>query len=403
MPSDDHRGELKRLLKQIGVPAEEIDIKLIELDEIKQSFIWRCEHRAKSPRISAVVSQLRALADAAQRACAGCEASIPDEILPATYDALTGRYPFSNIDVAPVTAETLEHPEVYGDLYRTAVVNAPVAPHVVNAAMRQLPDEPHLVAVRSMPFPFDAANVYFFGDLPEPEPGNLRQRLEDFIVYEPDAASAILQRVQEGVHRATRDPARENPGRRTLYDWAEPTPAARLAFDVIDLVLEPATARPKAAVQKLVTAIIDVLIGDPNSDCVRQDVIGSMLTIWVALNQHLVVAERLSGMLDGRPGRPESLCERRRRRLWPACHAVVMDSTAELVRRACMGDNHHVRQLRSKPRPRREKRGVAIAPKARATGLPVATLDLAAAAQAETDAQFLIKLARACKPWLRAG
>lgn len=163
------------------------------------------------------------------------------------------------------------------------------------------------------------------------------------------------------------------------------------------------TLRPKAAVQKLVTGIINVLIDDPNSDCVRQDVIGSMLTIWVSLNDYLVVGQRLSVMLDGRPGEAELPRQRRRRRLWRACHAVVMDSIAELVPRARMGDHHQVWQLGNNRNPRRTKGKMAIAPKARATGLPVATLDLAAAAQAKTDAQFLLKLARACKPWLRVG
>lgn len=99
------------------------------------------------------------------------------------------------------------------------------------------------------------------------------------------------------------------------------------------------TLRPKALLQKLVTAIINVLIDDPNSDCVREDVIGSMLTIWVSLNEHLAVVQRLSGMLDGRPAGAEL---RRRRRLWRVCHAVVMDSIAEPVRRARMGDHHQM-------------------------------------------------------------
>lgn len=403
MPSNDDGGELERLLDRIGVPAEQIQIKIVELEEATLSYRWRCERRANSPRISAVVSQLGALADAAQQVCSGHEVSIPDEILPGTFDALVGRYPFSDVDVAPVTLDTLRNPEAYASHYRTAVVNASVEPHVVNAAMRQLPEEPHLVAVRSIPFPFDAANAYFFADLPEPKAANLQRRLKDFIASIPCEASDFLRQVHERVRRATRDPARENPGRRTLYDWAEPLPAARLAFDVFQVVLEPAAERPKTAVQVLLAQIIDVLIGDQNADRLRADVIGSMLTIWMAINQHKAVAQRLSEMLDGRPGRAESPRERRRRHLWLKCHEAVVGSTAELLRRACMGDFHQVKQVRSKPRGRGATEGMVIAPKARATGLPVPTIDLAAAAQAKTDALFLLQLARGCKPWLQRG
>lgn len=401
MPSnDDYREELERLLRRIGVPADQIAIKVIELDEAKQSFLWRCEHRARSSRISAVVSQLHAFVDAAQRACSGREVSLPDKILPEIYDALTGRYPFSNVKVAPVNLETLKRPKAYAGLYRTAVIDASVTPHVVNAAMRQLPDQPHLVAVRTMPFPSAAAQEYFFGQFPEPE--KLRERLENFIVDMPNEASVILRRVHDGVRRATRDPARENSGRRTLYDWAEPVPVARLAFDIIDLVLEPSATRPRTAVQEILAEIIDVLIGDQNSDCLRQDILGSMLTVWTALNQHLVVAERLSGILDGRPARADPPRQQRRRRLWSARHAAVMGSAAELLRRACMGDHHHGRQVGSNPRARRQRRGMVNAPKARATGLPVPTIDLAAAARGESDTQFFLNVARACKPWLQS-
>lgn len=61
-----------------------------------------------------------------------------------------------------------------------------------------------------------------------------------------------------------------------------------------------------------------------------------------AYNGILRVLKTLSGMLDGRPGETELPCQRRWRRLWLACHAVVMDSIAELVRRARMGDHHQV-------------------------------------------------------------
>ncbi|OKO86826.1 hypothetical protein [Bradyrhizobium sp. AS23.2] len=403
MWSDDDRGELERLLHRIGIPADQIEIKIVELEEAKLSFRCRCERRANSPQISAVVSQLGALADAAERVCSGHKASIPDQILSETYDALVGRYPFSNVDMAAVTLETFRNPEAIASSYRKAVVNASVEPHVVNAAMRQLPDEPHLVAVRSMPFPFAAADAYFFGNLPEPKAANLRQRLEDFIAGMPKEASSVLRQVHEAVRRATRDPAQENTGRRTLYDWAEPVPVARLAIDVFQVVLEPAVERPRTAVQALLAQMIDVLIDDQNSDRLRQDVLGSMLTIWVAINQHRLVAQRLSGILDGRSERAETPRERRRRDLWLACHEAVISSSAELLRRAHMGDFHHVNQVRSDPRAPGEKGAMVIATKTRATGLPVPTIDLGPTSQAKTDALFLVKLARACKPWLRSG
>jgi hypothetical protein len=86
-----------------------------------------------------------------------------------------------------------------------------------------------------------------------------------------------------------------------------------------------------------------------------------------------------------------------------ACHEAVISSSAELLRRADMGDFHHVNQVRSDPRIPGEKGAMIIATKARATGLPVPTIDLGPTSQAETDALFLVKLARACKPWLRSG
>lgn len=58
MPSIDDRGELELLLDRIGVPADQIQIKIVGLEEATLSYQWRCERRANSPRISTVVSQL---------------------------------------------------------------------------------------------------------------------------------------------------------------------------------------------------------------------------------------------------------------------------------------------------------------------------------------------------------
>lgn len=58
MPSIDDRRELELLLDRIGVPADQIQIKIVDLEEATLSDQWRCERRANSPRISTVVSQL---------------------------------------------------------------------------------------------------------------------------------------------------------------------------------------------------------------------------------------------------------------------------------------------------------------------------------------------------------
>lgn len=83
--------------------------------------------------------------------------------MPETSEALVGRYPFSNVDAAPVAAEALQSEGACKGSYRTAVIAAPVASHVVNAALRQFSGKPHLAAVRSTPFPFDAAKISIVG------------------------------------------------------------------------------------------------------------------------------------------------------------------------------------------------------------------------------------------------
>lgn len=349
---------------------------------------------------------MSALVDAAHQAARTGAGSIPSEILPEAFEALVGRYPFSNVDMAPVTAETLRNTRGYAGSHRTAVIDAPVEPHVVNAALRQFSGKPHLVAVRSTAFPFDAAMAYFFEGLAEPIADDLRRRLEDFVVRMTDVAPGFLEHVRDRVCLATRDPERQNRGRRTLYDWAEPSPEARLVWDVLEAVLQPATERPKTPVQDVIVRIVDLLAGSIAADGIRPDIISAMLTIWVASCQHHIVARRLSGMLDGAPGQAETPRRRHRRGFWIACHGAVCDSAAELWRRACMGDHHHVAQLggdsKSFDAMSASPAGdISSTPKGRATGLPVPTLDLAAAATAETTLRFLRSLAKACAPRLR--
>ncbi|UQR60783.1 hypothetical protein LRP30_27780 [Bradyrhizobium sp. C-145] len=276
----------------------------------------------------------------------------------------------------------------------------------MNAALRQFSGKPHLVAVRSTAFPFDAAMAYFFEGLAEPIADDLRRRLEDFVVRMTDVAPGFLEHVRDRVCLATRDPERQNRGRRTLYDWAEPSPEARLVWDVLEAVLQPATERPKTPVQDVIVRIVDLLAGSIAADGIRPDIISAMLTIWVASCQHHIVARRLSGMLDGAPGQAETPRRRHRRGFWIACHGAVCDSAAELWRRACMGDHHHVAQLggdsKSFDAMSASPAGdISSTPKGRATGLPVPTLDLAAAATAETTLRFLRSLAKACAPRLR--
>lgn len=406
MLAEEDRAELERLLRQVRHPAIDVAVQLEALEQAASSFRHRSARRRASARIGEVISQLSALLDAARQAARTESASIPSEILPETFEALVGRYPFSNVDVAPVTAEALQSAGGRTGSYRTAVIAAPVESHVVNAALRQFPGEPHLVAVRSTAFPFDAARAYFFESLAEPAVDDLRRRLGDFIFRMTDVAPGFLEHVRDRVCLATRDPERQNRGRRTLYDWAEPSPEARLVWDVLEAVLQPVTERPKAPVQDVIVRIVDLLAGRIAADGIRSDIISAMLTICVASCQHHIVARRLSGMLDGAPGQAETPRRRRRRSFWIACHGVVRDSAAELWRRACMGDHHHVAQLGGDPNSidamsASPLGGVSSTPKGRATGLPVPTLDLAAVATAGTTLRFLRSLAKACAPRLR--
>lgn len=400
IPRDD-RAELALLLRRSGHHPKEVAARLEALERAASAYRHRSACRAASHRIGEVVSQLSALVDAARQAGRSGMASIPSEIFPETFAALVGRFPFSNLCLAPVTAEALRDPGRHAGLYRAAVIDATVEPHVLNAALRQLPDEPHLVVVRSTAFPFEAATKYFCEGLTEPKAENCRARLEEFIVKMSDVSLAFLEQVRDRVALATRDPERQNCGRRTLYDWAEPFPEPRLVWDVLEAILEPTAVRPNAPVQELIIRIVDLLVGATNKEGIRPDVISATLTIWVASNQHRIVAVRLSEMLDGAPGRAETPSRRRRRGFWIACHGAILDSAAELWRRACMGDHHHVGQIGSKPQPSDMKsasiaRRVRNAPKGRATGLPMPTLDVAAAAAAVPPRQFLLRVAAAC-------
>lgn len=397
----EDRAELVRLLLRSGCPANEITPRLEALEAAALSFRRRSARRAGSARIAEVVSQLSALVETARQARCTGKASLPERIYPETFEALVGHYPFSNIDVAPVTAEPFANTGPYISPYRVAVVDASIEPHVINAALRQLPSEPHLVAVRSIAFPFEAARTYFYDGLTEPKAEDLRRRLEEFILKCSDVAPDFLQQVRDRVCLATRDPERQNPGRRTLYDWAEPSPEPRLVWEVFEAVLQPATERPEAPIQLAIVPIIDLLTGSAAAGGIRMDIISAMQTIWIATCQHRIVAARLSEMLDGLPGRAELPRHWRRRGFWLACHGAVRDSAAELVRRACMGDHHQVGLLGADPRFFDETSAPAAgrpknAPKARATGLPVPTLDLAAAASAMTGWQLLRRVARAC-------
>lgn len=406
MLAEEDRAEVRRLLRGMRHPAVDLAGTLDALEQAASSFRRRSALRGASARIGDVISQLSALVDTAHLAARTGSGSIPPEILPETFEALVGRYPYSNVDVAPVIAEMLQRSGGSRASPRTAVIDATVAPHVVNAALRRFPGEPHLVACRSTPFPFEAANAYFFEGLTESAVDDLRRRLGEFIVQMTDVAPEFLEHVRDRVCLSTRDPNRQNPGRRTLYDWAEPSPGARLVWDVLETVLQPMTERPKRPVQDVIIRIIDLLVGSMAAGDIRPDVISAMLTIWVASCQHHIVATRLSAMLDGMPGRAETPRCRRRRGFWISCLNVVLDSAAELWRRGCMGDHHNVAQLGGDPEPActistKSIGGATASSKGRATGSPVPTLDLAAAATAGTDMQFLRILAKACGPYLR--
>jgi hypothetical protein len=412
MLSEYERAAVENCLLRIGAAALQIEAQISALEEVALSYRRRLERRSESPRIADVVSQLADLERAAQDACSGEKIAILTEIFPETISALVGHYPFSDLDLARVTLETLRGRKQNSGFFRTAVVGASIEPHVINAAMRQFPTGPHLLAARAMPFPYAAAATYFFEDLPHPKELNLRRRLEQFIIGGPDVALDFIREVHERVRRATRDPERQNSGRRTLYQWAEPSPEPRLVFDVCQIVLDPMTERPPPAVQAILIELVDLLVnmsdgleadqrGDHDIRSVRRDIVSSTLTIWVALNQHQRVARRLSAILDckleARKGRRRS---KMRGLLAMRCHGAIADSTAELMRRGYMGDFHHVRQIRRNPQAGGEQADAIVGAPSRATGLPVPTVDLAGIAEITTDLLFLRRLARACKPWI---
>src|SRR5437899_2347612 len=104
MLSEENRAELRILLRRLGGTDIAIESQIGGLEEAVSSFHDRTERHARSRRIGEVVMQLSALVDAARQGTRAGRASIPAEIFPETFSALLGRYPFSNVDLAPVTS-----------------------------------------------------------------------------------------------------------------------------------------------------------------------------------------------------------------------------------------------------------------------------------------------------------
>jgi hypothetical protein len=394
------RADIERCLRRLGLSPGAMDRVVGSLAEAARVYRCRCGQRARSPRIAMVVEQLEELERAAERACSRGDFVLPAKILPETIDALVGRYPFSNLDLAPVSIEVLTGKLNGSGSARTAVVSASVELHVLDAAMRQAADLPHLVAARVTQFPFAEALSYFYGDCSDPTEAILRQRLEGFIVKMPGLASRFIALVHDRVRRATRDPQRRNPGRRTLYRWAEPAPDASLVFDVCEIILESRIERPPASVQRILIELVDLLraVGTAeylrgDRDAIRQDVFSSMLTIWVGLNQHRFVRSFLSAVLDSDL---ETAGLRRRyrrvRMLAIKCDGAIADSAAELLRRARMGDVHGARD--SWWDKSGQIRGTAAS--ARATGRPPATIELSNVVGIDSMHRCIRSLARAC-------
>jgi hypothetical protein len=394
--SEDEHAVLKGYF--VGMPPAAVETKITRLCEVVSAFRHQTAQRSASPRIGRILSQLAQIERAAERACEGRRANLPSEILPETFQALAGRYPYSNLDLARVTLETLRDPSRSAGV-RTAVVNASIGRHVPDAALCQHPGEAHLVAARCWPFPSAAAEKYFYEDLTEPTAAAQRRRLHEFIRGGPFIARNFVRHVHERVRLATRDPGKRNTGARRLYDWAEPAPLPRLVFEVMQTVLEPAIERPGAAVRDRVIGIVDLLVnaGRRSAQDFRDaDVVSSTLTIWVALHQHRMVLDRLSGMMGEMSNPIRSLRWRRRRLLLETCYDVVLQSSAEVWRRAAMGDFHDLCQNRARRSSSNDAiragasgpGGRSIPRKPRATGSPVPFLDLAEAAAAVNEFAF---------------
>ncbi len=392
------RADIERCLRRLSLSPRAMDRVFASLEEATRIYRGRRKQQARSPRIAMVVEQLEELKSAAERAGSGDDFALPAKILPETMDALVGRYPFSNLDLAPVSLEVLTGKLNGSGSARTAVVSASVGPHVLDAAMRQTAELPHLVAARVTQFPSREALSYFYEDCSGPT--EAIQRLEDFIVKTPVLASRFIALVHDRVSRATRDPQRQNPGTRTLYRWAEPVPDASLVFDVCEIILESRIERPPASVQLIVIDLVDQLraVGTAEYPCgdrdaIRQDVFSSMLTIWVGLNQHRFVRSFLSTIIDSDL---ETAGLRRRYRrvqmLAIKCDGAIADSAAELLRRAKMGDVHGARNSWC------DKSGqtTGTAASARATGRPPATIELSNVVGMGSTYRCFRSLARAC-------
>jgi hypothetical protein len=378
------RSDIKACVARFRIKERDVDGVVDRLIEISLAYQRRTVERLQSPLISDVLRELSVLEHEAKCAIAGKPINLP-QIMPETVAALAGLYPFSACDLAPVAWNGVHDQPLALAPPRTAVTGATVEPHVLNAAMQQNLGTPHLLAVRMSPFPYAAAKDYFYGRSSDSRP-SAGQRIESFIAGGPEVAFRFIQVVHQRVRLATCDPNRQNPGQRSLDQWAEPSPDGRLVFDVLETVLEPRFERPPLSIRKALIELIEILRvsnsdsgGTENLTWIREQIVSGVVTNWIALHAHQSVTQRLADVLN----RARHDLRSRRGRLverMTAYRAVIEDSLTEYARRAEMGDisSNSVRT-------------------ARATGEPATIVELADAARATSDFLLVRRVARACR------
>jgi hypothetical protein len=346
---------LREALLRLGIERPLIDLTITQLAQVSVDYRCRRDQAARSPRIAAVVGQLTDLVTLANRAARGEQTRLPADLLPEVFDALAGRFPFSPLELLRIAvASSLDKvDDALPGHVRTAVTGATVTQHVLHAAMRPWPPQRHFVGARISSFPAEAAEAYFFGELPKPVHFHLRQRLEKLIADDPALSVQFFHRIATAVRGATLQVGRQNPGRRTLYGWSEPACDARLVVDVCDTVLSGQAVSltgARSALREIVDILRRGIIWDDASasgeDCesralgheddLRNDIFAGMISVWRWRAEHRQILRRLDEMICQCRRSTRSLpltCE-----LLENCYSKVSASVRELERRAEMGD-----------------------------------------------------------------
>ena len=105
MLAKQDRAEVQRLLRRVRHPAINLAVQLEALEQTASSFRDRSEFFGSYPGGDLALVRAPGPGMSGDLHRVGLH---PSEILPETFKALVGRYPFSNVEMAPVTAEALQ-------------------------------------------------------------------------------------------------------------------------------------------------------------------------------------------------------------------------------------------------------------------------------------------------------